>query len=235
MPQRAMQLLDPTGPPFVGAQVRHDLDSVVPVRASKLYLAYGAPWWEAIGITTGRSVTDLPIRQCLYFGVEDETPDGETGNRSTLLAASYTDGDATRFWEQHVHDGDPYPDPPGLGDETRAGSAMVAEIRDQIARLHGTEIPQAEWAAFMDWTRDPFVGGWHYWKVGHSSVDVVPRMRKPVADANICVCGEAFSPHQACILGTLSTTERLLQDHLGLNHPAWLQPDADLGPEAKQT
>ena len=229
LPQRALRLLDPTGLPFGSAQLRHDLQSVVPVPAAKVYLGYDSPWWEELGIKTGRSVTDLPIRQCLYFGVEDEQAGGEAGNRTALLTASYTDGDATAYWERH-NTGDPlYPGLDTLPDHTRVSTRMVDEIRGQLALLHGVDIPPADWAAFMDWTRDRYGGGWHYWRVGHNSVEVVPRMRKPLEDANIYLCGEAFSSHQGWILGALSSAERVLQDYLGLPHPAWLSPDADLG------
>lgn len=229
LPQRALQMLDPSGLPFGSARVRGDLLSVVAVPAAKVYLAYESPWWEELGIMTGRSVTDLPIRQCLYFGVEDEKTGGETGNQTALLTASYTDGDATGYWEQHNAGGPLYPGLDILPDHTRVTTKMVEEIRDQLAQLHGVAIPEAEWAAVMDWTREPFGGGWHYWRVGHSSVDVVPRLRKPLEDANIYICGEAFSSHQGWILGALSSAERVLQDHLGLSYPPWLTAGADLG------
>ena len=75
--------------------IADDLDAVVPVPASKLYFTFDRPWWEDIGLSSGRSVTDLPIRQCLYFGVEDEADGGETHNRTALFVASYNDDEAS--------------------------------------------------------------------------------------------------------------------------------------------
>jgi lysine 2-monooxygenase len=59
---------------------------------------------------------------------------------------------------------------------------------------------------------------------------VIPRIRKPLADANLYVCGEAWSTSQGWVEGALNTSERVLQDHLGLPRPPWLGPGVQLGP-----
>lgn len=229
LPAQALRGLDPSSLPLVDEQFRHDLDSVVPVPAAKLYFGFASPWWESIGLKDGRSDTDLPIRQCLYFGVEAEQPDGDPHNTSALLVASYSDGDATRYWEQRVGKAPFYATPAGFPEGLALSAAVVEDVRQQLEQLHGIPVPQPEWAAFQDWTLDPYGGGWHYWRVGHRSIDVVPRMRHPLPEERIYVCGEAFSSHQGWILGALSSAERLLQGQLGAPHPAWLRADADLG------
>lgn len=229
LPARALQGLDPGSLPLSDGQFQQDLESVVPVPAAKLYFGFAAPWWESIGLLDGRSDTDLPIRQCLYFGVESEQPDGDSHNTSALLVASYSDGEATRYWEQRVGEAPFFRTPAGFPDGLAVSAAVVEEVRQQLEQLHGIPVPQPEWAAFQDWTLDPYGGGWHYWRVGHRSIDVVPRMRRPMPDERIYVCGEAFSSHQAWILGALSSAERLLQEQLGAPYPTWLRADADLG------
>lgn len=229
LPAEALRGLDPSSPPLTDERFLRDLDSVVPVPAAKLYFGFAAPWWESIGLLDGRSDTDLPIRQCLYFGVEAEQPAGDPHNTSALLVASYSDGEATRYWEPRVGKAPFYATPAGFPEGLAVSAAVVEEVRLQLEQLHGIPVPQPEWAAFQDWTPDPYGGGWHYWRVGHRSIDVVPRMRRPLPDERIYVCGEAFSSHQAWILGALSSAERLLQEEFGAPYPAWLRPGADLG------
>ncbi|CAN0401706.1 unnamed protein product, partial [Discosporangium mesarthrocarpum] len=210
-------------------QYERDLDSVVAVPAAKLYFGFSEPWWEMIGLHEGRSVTDLPIRQCLYFGVEGEQAGADPHNTTSLLVASYSDGNATRYWETRIGEPPYYQTMAGLPPELAVSAAVVEDVRGQLSEVHGTEIPAPKWAAFMDWTLDPYGGGWHYWRTGHRSVDVVPRMRRPFGDARVYVCGESFSSHQGWILGALSSAERVLQDQFGAGHPDWLTPGADLG------
>ncbi|XWN31161.1 MAG: FAD-dependent oxidoreductase [Devosia sp.] len=229
LPAAALKALDKGSVMFDMPHFAGDLDSVVPVPASKLYFGFPSPWWEDIGLREGRSVTDLPVRQCLYFGVENERGGTDPQNTSALLVASYSDGNATRYWESLVGEPPFHPTPEGFGDGLAVSSRVVEDVRGQLSKLHGIDVPMPEWAAFIDWTLPPFGGGWHYWRVGHRSFDVVPRLRKPGAGDEIYVCGEAFSSHQAWILGALSSTERVLQDHLGLAAPTWLREGADLG------
>ncbi|MCG6939747.1 MAG: FAD-dependent oxidoreductase [Thiohalocapsa sp.] len=229
LPAQALRDLAPDSLPLTDAGFRRDLDSVVPVPAAKLYFGFESPWWEAAGLKDGRSDTDLPIRQCLYFGVESEQPDGDPTNTSALLVASYSDGDATGYWEQRVCVPPYYATPAGFPEGLAVSAAVVEDVRKQLEQVHGIPVPQPEWAAFQDWTPAPFGGGWHYWRVGHRSVDVVPRMRHPLPDERIYICGEAFSSHQAWILGALSSAEQMLQQQFGAPYPRWLRPDADLG------
>jgi monoamine oxidase len=74
MPQRSIELLDPDTFLFTSDQFLSDLGSVIPRPASKLFLGYDRPWWEDIGLSAGRSVTDLPLRQVYYWGVEGNQP-----------------------------------------------------------------------------------------------------------------------------------------------------------------
>jgi hypothetical protein len=66
-------------------------DSVLIQSAFKLFLGYESPWWRALGLYAGRSITDLPIRQVYYFGTERDHPGANPKNYSSLLMASYND------------------------------------------------------------------------------------------------------------------------------------------------
>jgi lysine 2-monooxygenase len=53
--------------------------------ASKMFLAFKTPWWSALGITGGSSITDLPIKRCWYFGTEGQQPGANPANQDSLL------------------------------------------------------------------------------------------------------------------------------------------------------
>jgi lysine 2-monooxygenase len=53
----------------------------------------------------------------------------------------------------------------------------------------------------------------------------MPRIRHPLPDANLYICGEAWSTNQGWVEGALNTAEHVLEDHFGLPRPGWL-PDA---------
>ena len=60
-------------------RVRKLRGSVLIQAAFKLFLGYEYPWWRALGLHAGRSITDLPIRQAYYFGTEREHPGSKPG------------------------------------------------------------------------------------------------------------------------------------------------------------
>jgi hypothetical protein len=73
--------------------------SVIGDPAFKLLMAFDydtetetGPWWEKLGIKGGRSLTDLPMRQCYYFETNREI------GRSILLS-TYNDMRTVSFWQ----------------------------------------------------------------------------------------------------------------------------------------
>lgn len=239
LPRRAIELLEPTGPLLDPANVgfRGLLDSVVPIPLFKLFMCYEYPWWEAAGVTQGRSVTDLPLRQCYYWGVEGRQHGANPSNHHAALLASYDDERYVSFWaglRQRTRNpayqarataaGTRHP---GSTDWARcaAPDGMVQEAHRQLVELHGLPYaPKPYDAAYMDWTEDPFGGGVHFWAIHAKSWEVMPRMVHPEADLPVFVCGEAYSNEQGWVEGALATAERMLQHHFGLAPPAWLTP-----------
>ena len=53
---------------------------------------------------------------------------------------------------------------------------------------------------------------------------IICRMRKPVAEHNIHIVGEAYSYSQGWVEGALDTAESTLQEFFGLKIPTWLAP-----------
>lgn len=85
-------------------------------------------------------------------------------------------------------------------------------------------LPGYFWAAYQDWSHDPYGGGWNFWAPAVDVSHVMQTIRKPFADEHLYIIGEAYSGSQGWVEGALTTTERVLQDKLGLAPPSW-QPE----------
>jgi monoamine oxidase len=227
MPRRSIELLEPTGAVLgpANTDVRALLRSAAPAALFKLFLCYASPWWEAAGVSRGRSLTDLPLRQVYYWG-----SDPSTGHAAILI---YDDMGNADFWAGlRDEDADPYPSPPGPEtgpalpgwDRYAAPRAMVEEAHRQLVELHGLRHAPAPYAAaFMDWADDPFGGGVHFWNIHVKSWELIPRIAQPKPALPVYICGEAYSDTQTWVEGALQTAELVLQKHFALPPPAWLE------------
>jgi monoamine oxidase len=235
MPRRSLELLAPTGP-MLGPdhpEVRRLIESVTPIPLFKLCVAYPYPWWESVGVTQGRSQTDLPIRQCYYWATGSPS-DGDPDDRKSVLMATYDDGSNVDFWNGYSDPDHHSPFTQRDDDATRAhpGSeawsdytptaAMIAEADRQLREMHGARVGAVPYAAaYVDWGVDPFGGGVNFWNIHARSSEVIPRMINPVPKLPVYVCGEAYSNGQGWVEGALETAELVLQGHLDVPAPAW--------------
>lgn len=232
MPRRSLELIKSTF--FDDPWLKANIGSVLIQSAFKLFLAYESPWWRALGLVAGRSVTDLPIRQTYYFGTECEQ-EGGLPFMNSLLMASYNDISTVPFWKG-LELGEPYQGyrpaclEPGVTDvvprmEFPATDLMVEVANKQVAAVHALpELPMPYSAVYHTWNEDPYGGGWHEWKANYRLDEVMCRMRKPVDDLDIHIVGEAYSYGQGWVEGALDTAESMLEDFFGLKPPTWLHP-----------
>ena len=71
MPRKAIELVHPDSFMFDSELFCSDLRTVLVQPAFKLFSSYPEPWWERqLNIKSGRSDTDLPMRQCYHWGTE---------------------------------------------------------------------------------------------------------------------------------------------------------------------
>jgi monoamine oxidase len=227
MPRRSLELLMPNAPLLQTASVRRLIGSVTPRPLFKLFTTYREPWWLAAGVKSGRSVTDLPIRQTYYWPLETGEP-SQKGR--SMLMASYDDGLHVSFWDGFrpkrgiqwlstataAHSFDNVNDSISTAtsgwQQHKAPTMMIAEVQRQLAELHGLKyIPDAIDAAFMDWGDDPYGGGWNSWNIGVRSWEVKKQILRPLAEAPVYICGEAYSDAQGWVEGALQTAELMLE------------------------
>ena len=247
MPRRSLELLDQSGPLFGNdpkAQfLRGLLESVTPLPMFKTYLCYSQPWWEGLGFKAGKAITDMPLRQCFYWGIEGERPGADKTNRNSLLMATYDDCGNEAYWGGLAKLTPPsrYPRAFSPGDQsysvagewadyrTPIACPLVEELQRQLQRIHGPEvnIPDPYDAAFADWGQDPFGGAAHAWNMHVESWKLQQTMAHPLKKIPVFICGEAYSLHQGDVEGALETAEFVLETFFNLASPGWVTANPD--------
>ncbi|BAZ19376.1 amine oxidase (plasmid) [Kalymmatonema gypsitolerans NIES-4073] len=248
LPRRSLELLDQYNfffNPDSAQKLQKSIDSIIMEHSYKLLMGFEKPWWLAdFGTTAGESITDLPMRQCYYFGVDPQ-------NSHSLFLATYNDMRTTSFWQviENATPKKPFqPKPTKListeqlqeffknekhkdqFSKYQASEVMVAEAMSQVRALHSrADIPEPYIAYYKDWSLDPFGGGYHAWKAGVNVQEVMKYMRKPVESESIHICGEAYSDQQGWVEGALCVAEKMLQEHFSIEWPDWLDPKYYLG------
>ncbi len=181
-------------------------------------------------LTIGPSVTDMPIRQVVYFG--NNAADTKKPPVYGLLA-SYDDEQFTSFW-QELELGPQAQRKLPLSDNCqplegprKATPVMVKMLRQQLAALHFgpnadySAVPEPKETMYMDWSLQPFGAGYHAYAAHYDVCDVQQKVRKPSqlikgADANIFIVGETYSNDQAWVEGAFCTAESVLNDFFGI-------------------
>jgi hypothetical protein len=180
--------------------------------------------------TIGPSVTDMPIRQVVYFG---NNALDQSGEPVYGLLAAYDDEMYTTFWRELELGPDRGRTMPTSQDtQTLEGPRTVPDImikmlRKQLAAVHYgpasdyTFVPEPLEARYMDWSLPPFNAGYHAYAAHYDVCDVQQKIRKPSqlipgADANIFIVGEAYSNDQAWVEGAYCTAESVLNDFFGV-------------------
>lgn len=226
MPRRALELIAPDSPLLQDQEVKQLVKSVTPRPLFKLFTTYEYPWWLPAGVQSGRTTTDLPVRQTYYWPTDMGKP---ALSGPAMLMASYDDGINIGFWDSfrpkrgvgwregvtetqmaYFHNADDdLADPQWKANA--APQAMVNEVQRQLALIHGMAyVPRARNAAFRDWGDDPFGGGWNSWNIGVDSRKVKLEILQPDKNAPVYICGEAYSDAQGWVEGALQTADLML-------------------------
>jgi len=194
------------------------------------------------GILQGRSVCDLPLRQTYYF--RPDACEAGVNLDYGLLMASYDDTQMVDYWkgmedtwEQKLQDqGELHPwlasvslclhEKSGMAPDAayhlpphlyKAPQEMIQHARKQLALLHGVtvqDIPEPLIGAYVDWSRDPFDGGWHLWRPQVNVEQVMRRLKQSLGKQHeVYIVGEAYSGMQGCAHGDRSASPAGVQPH----------------------
>ena len=241
MPQRSLEILAQETPTLTSPDVKDLLKSVMSMPAYKALALYETPWWKKpLGVTAGRSTTDLPLRQVYYMHTaDDENP---SSNLNSLMLATYADGRTESFWNG-LYRGPKFKKKFPITPNkffTEADIARLARLEQYVApddfartlhaltvemhQLPPDQIPYPYAAYAKDWAEDPYGGGWHFWRPGVKVWQTLPRVRQPVEALPVHICGESYANQQGWVEGALTSAEHVLQKYFTLQKPAWLQP-----------
>ncbi len=235
MPTRSLELLDQNNFFFARntqKELQKNIDSVVKESSFKILMGFEEPWWKKdFGIVSGHSRTDLPIRQCYYFGIDPN-------DSHSLFLGSYNDMRTTMFW--NVLGSEDLYEPKTtklvslaqLDDykSVQASKVMVHEVMNQIREMHGrNDIPEPYITYYKNWSEDPYGAGYHAWRVGVDVAATMKYMRRPHQAEDIFICGEAYSDQQGWVEGAFCVAEKMLQDYFNLQQPTWLNSSYYLG------
>lgn len=260
LPRRSIELLRPEGEILCdrNGPFRHMLASVSPIPLLKIFLVYPECWWQDSGVTKGRSLTDMPLRQCYYWpsgkvekGASPEfsppgrhdlgmvmayddmangtfwtglDPRGEVHraglsltdrNSTELHTLGVTSQEMSQVGLQAAGKETPVTDFPGRlqanWSSLCATEPLWRETHRQMMLMHGVDTaPEPIDSAYMDWSRDPFGGGVHFWNPGYKSDDLRDKMIQPDPNFPCYICGEAYSTKQSWVEGALQTADLVL-------------------------
>lgn len=214
------------------------LNSVAPIDLSKIWVTYSDFWWHSVNhIYWGISVTDLPVRQVLYF--DPLFPDSPQ-HTDAVMKASYAGGKNAYYWKNYY---DPYTIVVIDGQNKSADLKMnyanldlkssnyimaknllaplEVDLNHQLAEIHGVNVPLAKSTLVVDWSKPPFGAAVHIWKptknipkTAHQIVNINPKVP-------FYIVGEAYAVDQGWVEGALETSEYMLEHYFGLQYPQW--------------
>ncbi|MCE7995470.1 MAG: FAD-dependent oxidoreductase [Roseivirga sp.] len=273
MPRRSLELIVQNNFFFGSQGVQNALqNSVHNILAMRMFVAYPKPWWlsqppynqlpsannplvQSEFYPVGRTRTDLGLRQLYYWcynkGSAGPGNNYADPNKPAVMLASYTSGDATRYWRA-LQEGQPFDNfsgsqtqqahlynqaakvkgdlkirNPQAGGPRHGSITMGVEAHRQIVTLHGMDanydnLPLPYYVHYEDWSKDPWGAGWHSWRSGYSKQDNIPVLRRPLPTENVYIIGECYSNVQGWVQGALNAAEAMLQCNMGLPWASWL-------------
>ena len=187
--------------PLIPKNIYQLLDTSVACPAIRIMMNFSQNWWDPVpvfnkdGVTIksakqmrGVSVTDLPIRQTLYFSTPTQN----------MILGSYNDMVPTEYWsplQLNFLNDQPHHtlqqtrqfivDLPekSVSHEHRASYILERQICRQLSLVHGkhldTILKSLKECCYQNWQIDPFGGGYHNFRSGYDIESCMVAIRKP--------------------------------------------------------
>jgi hypothetical protein len=214
------------------------LDSVVANPLFKACALYDKPWWRQDRESSCfRVFTDLPLRQIYHFGpARQSQASASDDRRSARMIMLFVDARYVHYWKRleeidkanqksYSRDFEKMMNERSRGEAVGgygAGNAVLTRVQELLAMVAGKDVPRSEVLIQKHWHNWPYHTGWHAWTVGARSWEVSEKLVRPFLDADLFICGEAFSGEQGWIEGALKSTERVLERMGIASPPSWV-------------
>ena len=219
LPPKSLQQV--TWPPLnTDLTLRDNINSVLPVPAIRIYLAYDTAWWSHLDKPWRYVRTDLPLKR---VDVIHEADVNVTGNDLSIIMASFAAHDQYDYWDAMTTSGDVFRG--SYDSQPPVTVKMVEFIKRHLARISGIPTtPDPVYATCHQWRDYPYGGAWHVWKPGSEWTEIAEKMLRPGEDQNIHIVGGAFAPShlQLSLEGALQTVDNLIEEHfdnIGMEDP----------------
>jgi hypothetical protein len=187
------------------------------VEYARLYLCYENAWWTNIGIEQGRSMTDSPLRQVMYYTDYACLSSNSNGPYVEFWKALLGEGmDAPPYFALETVDM-PFAFPPADSDEKvatwsglNAPAHMVEEAQRLLKEMHNLPFIPSPTSAIVV-TSDMIGHTTSKWKPGINPYEVSQALTRPRADWNVFVVGEPVAFPYLSLEADFRSAEDMLQ------------------------
>lgn len=193
-------------------QVQRMIQSVSPQPYFKLFMCYEEAWWNRAGKSLqGRSITDLPIRQCYCWEVDEET--------KHAVVMFYDDGSNPEFWSGILNRGRD-PDVQDTWVDNEVAVNVKHEAHRQFTTLLNVDpdkVPKPYAASCANWSSETkFGGGVNFWLPKVDSQEIIKEIIQPIPETRLFICGSAYSNYQGWVEGALESADCMLHEKFHL-------------------
>tara|TARA_R110000787_G_scaffold32138_7_gene84941 strand:+ start:1524 stop:3299 length:1776 start_codon:yes stop_codon:yes gene_type:complete len=106
-PKKSLELIEMPKTKDMDIFYNQLLPSVEPQPMFKFFLGYKYPWWRTLGMSSGRTITDNPLRQIYYWGSNyqkffseaPEKTEGIPNDPENSVLMIYLDGRDVSYWQ----------------------------------------------------------------------------------------------------------------------------------------
>jgi monoamine oxidase len=172
-------------------QVQSLLFDVDQIEAVKIFIKFDHDWWTETGVTLGRSVTDLPLRQVWAYAP------------GVLMV--YADALAARYWKPFLDSKSvSYPawkDPTELPD-------LMEHLYNQLSKMYGVPVANVSCAskvAYAYWSKCT-----GFWRPGCDVKKHIATSSEPIPGMPVHFATDLWSTKQGWVEGALTSSEGVL-------------------------
>lgn len=227
------------------SDIKDQINKVTVSKASKIWFSYSDFWWHNLNIRRGYSTTDLPILSSYYFDPLRPQTDKDT---HALIKASYNYGPKTDYWQTTYMDdysviyrygsklyrSKTFDDivliqdiPSLMPSDGNSYDGMVADVTDQLSKVHDMAIPSPVSFVMVNWSNPPFNGAFSGWHPVQSIAETAKRVAHVDPNVPFYIVGDTWSLYPGWIQGALETSEYVLNRYFQIPAPAWLNTNVE--------